>query len=95
MVKNLNKAPVVYLPPPRVVKTSPPVKINRPLTKTELLCLALAADGYTNKEIAEIRSLSVLTIQAHMKHIVNAFGARNRAHVIAIGFRAGILDAKS
>ncbi|PUZ27759.1 two component transcriptional regulator, LuxR family [Chitinophaga costaii] len=53
-----------------------------PLTKRERQLLHLIADGKTNNEIAELLSLSVLTIETHRKNLMQKFGVKNAAALI-------------
>lgn len=54
--------------------------------------LELVAQGNTNPEIAQILRISPYTVLTHLKHIFELLGARDRAHAVALGLRAGLLD---
>ena len=61
------------------------------LTKRQIEVLQLIADGRTTDEIADGMGLSSETIKSHVKGIVKAMGATNRAHAAAEGVRKGII----
>ena len=48
------------------------------LTPTEKVVLAAIADGYSNREIAHQRSVSVRTIESHRSNIRGKLGLRSR-----------------
>jgi ATP/maltotriose-dependent transcriptional regulator MalT len=48
------------------------------LTRRELEVLALLADGLTNDEIARRLFISVTTVKAHVRHILEKLGVRTR-----------------
>ncbi len=54
------------------------------LTERESHIVKLAADGYTNKEIARDLEITEVTVKMHMRTICRKLGARNRAHAAMI-----------
>ncbi len=48
------------------------------LTRRESEVLALVAEGYQNKHIAERLDLSEHTVKLHLHHVISKLGARNR-----------------
>ena len=64
----------------------------RTLTGREIQVITLVADGCTNKEIAGRLSLSALTVKNHLARIGRKLGARDRAHLVAVACRAGIIS---
>jgi len=62
-----------------------------PLTGRETNVLQLVANGNSNKDIGAQLSLSTLTIKSHLTKIGRKLGAKNRAHMVAIGLRANII----
>jgi DNA-binding NarL/FixJ family response regulator len=52
----------------------------------------LVADGSTNVEIAEALAISLETVKAHMAHVSERLGTRNRAGAVAVALRAGFID---
>lgn len=61
------------------------------LTRRELQVLALVADGKSNAEISGDLYVSDETVKSHLRRIFYKFGARNRAHAVAIALRAGVI----
>lgn len=53
--------------------------------------LRLAANGYPNREIAEIVHLREQTIKNQWKKILDKLDARNKAHAVAIALREGLI----
>ena len=64
---------------------------NTGLSEREEQVLELAAEGYTNRQIATELYITKNTAETHLKHIFDKLGARNRAHAVTIGFREGLL----
>jgi DNA-binding CsgD family transcriptional regulator len=59
------------------------VRSRRPaLTRREADIVRCVARGYTNKEIARMLSISLLTVEAHLKNIFQKTGASNRVHLL-------------
>ena len=52
------------------------------LSKREIEVLKLIAEGKTNKEIAQILTLSVHTVETHRKHIHNKLGVSNSIELL-------------
>ncbi len=66
-----------------------PRRLRRPLTAREVEVLALIADGKTNEEVAERLGIARHTVKSHMAHILDALGAMNSAHAVAIAHCRG------
>jgi two-component system nitrate/nitrite response regulator NarP len=62
------------------------------LTETELFILRLAAEGYTNKQIANDIDQNETSIKMYMRSICSKLNARNRAHASMIGRDLGLLS---
>ena len=62
------------------------------LSDIELYVLRFAANGLTNKQIANDMDQSETIIKMHMRAICRKLGARNRAHAAVIGRDLSILD---
>ena len=62
-----------------------------PLSDREFEVLKLAAEGLSNKEIAERLGLSVWTVQTHLGHVFEKLGTRSRTQAVVRGLRAGWL----
>lgn len=54
------------------------------ITPRENDVITLVAEGYSDKEIANILHLSSRTVQTHINSIVLKFNARNRTNAVAI-----------
>ncbi|AEI12005.1 transcriptional regulator, LuxR family [Cellulomonas gilvus ATCC 13127] len=81
-VPSLTRAPAA--PPP-----APPLP---ELTGRELSVLRLVAQGRSNRLIGEELGLSALTVKSHLARISRKFGTGDRAHLVAMSFRGGLLD---
>jgi len=63
----------------------------RGLTPREIEVLALAAQGNTSDQIADILRLTRRTVDAHVQAILPKLEAANSAHAVAIALTAGII----
>ncbi len=61
------------------------------LTERELAVLTLLAAGDSNEDIGRRLFIAVETVKSHVRGILAALQARNRAHAVAIAFRRGLL----
>ncbi len=61
------------------------------LTKREKQILQLIADGKTNAAIAEMLSLSTLTIETHRKNLMQKFEVKNSAALIKLAMQQQLL----
>jgi PAS domain S-box-containing protein len=59
------------------------------LTKREREVLGMVAMGMGSSWIAAVLGVSRSTVETHVRHCLDKLGARNRAHAIALGLRAG------
>jgi DNA-binding NarL/FixJ family response regulator len=64
---------------------------RRALSNREYQVLQLVADGLPNQAIADTLFVSVETVRTHIKNVLRKLEARDRAHAVALGFRAGLL----
>jgi len=64
---------------------------ERVLSAREVQVLALAADGLSNPEIARELGLSALTVKSHLARMTRRLGARDRAHLVLLALRAGVI----
>jgi DNA-binding NarL/FixJ family response regulator len=62
------------------------------LSARERDILRLVADGHTNKEIGEKVDLSALTVKSHLARIARKLGTGDRAHMVAVGLRSGVIS---
>jgi len=68
-----------------------PLSPARKLSARELQIVRLVAEGCSNKEIARQLSLSALTVKNHLARIGRKFGVGDRAHIVAIACRGGVI----
>jgi DNA-binding NarL/FixJ family response regulator len=64
---------------------------ERTLSAREVQVLALAADGLSNPEIARELGLSALTVKSHLARMTRRLGAHDRAHLVLLALRAGVI----
>ena len=69
-----------------------PEDTSNGLTPREREILQLIAEGYTNKEIAEILSLSVKTIQSHRSNLMSKLDLHDRGELIKYAIQKKIID---
>ncbi len=62
------------------------------LTDREREVLQLIAEGHTNKEIADLLSLSARTVQNHRAHIMEKLGMHDRGELIKYAIQKGIIQ---
>jgi DNA-binding NarL/FixJ family response regulator len=62
------------------------------LTERELQVLRGMADGQSNAEIGRDLFVSEDTVKTHARRLFRKLGARDRAHAVAAGFRAGLVS---
>lgn len=63
----------------------------RELSAREVEVLQLVADGQSNKEIGEKLRLSALTVKSHLSRIGRKLGTGDRAQMVALAMRAGVI----
>lgn len=61
------------------------------LTAREREILKLIAEGHTNKEIAELLTLSVKTVENHRYSLMNKLNAHDRGELIKYAIRVGLI----
>ncbi len=61
------------------------------LSSREIEVIRLVADGRSNKWIGEQLSLSALTVKSHLARIGRKLGTGDRAHMVALAMRAGVI----
>jgi DNA-binding NarL/FixJ family response regulator len=61
------------------------------LSGREIEVLRLVADGQSNKQIGELLGLSALTVKSHLARIARKLGTGDRAEMVALVMRAGII----
>jgi DNA-binding NarL/FixJ family response regulator len=71
---------------------APPQRLSE-LTDREREVMGLAAEGRSNTEIAEILTLSPLTVRTHIHRAMMKLGARDRAQLVVIAYQTGLVQA--
>ncbi|MEV8057254.1 response regulator transcription factor [Streptomyces antimycoticus] len=71
---------------------APPERLSE-LTGREREVMGLAAEGRSNTEIAEILTLSPLTVRTHIHRAMMKLGARDRAQLVVIAYQTGLAQA--
>jgi DNA-binding NarL/FixJ family response regulator len=61
------------------------------LAPQEVLALSLAAEGLSNREIAEEMRMSSATVKLYLRTAMRKLGARQRAEAVAAGIRLGVI----
>lgn len=64
------------------------------LTPRERDCVALAAQGFREAEIAERNGIRPTTVRYHLDNVVAKLGARSRAHAVAIAAQLGLVGTR-
>jgi two-component system response regulator NreC len=85
MTRSLLKAP----PPP---PPHPDDEQVEPLTPRETEVLRLIAQGYTNRQAAEVLSISVRTVETHRANILGKLGLRGRVDLVRYAMDHGLLE---
>lgn len=62
------------------------------LSSREVEVIRLVADGRSNKWIGDQLSLSALTVKSHLARIGRKLGTGDRAHMVALAMRAGVIS---
>lgn len=62
------------------------------LTEREKEIFTLTAKGYTNKEIAELLTISVKTVENHKGNIMEKLQIGNRRELLEFAFKRGLID---
>ncbi|MBQ0904825.1 LuxR family transcriptional regulator [Micromonospora sp. U21] len=77
--------------PPRPAPSARPARASIGLTERELQVLLGMAEGKSNAEIGRELFVSEDTVKTHARRLFRKLGARDRAHAVAAGFRAGLV----
>lgn len=62
------------------------------LSPREVEVLRMVADGRSNKWIGERLDLSALTVKSHLARIGRKLGTGDRAHMVTLALRAGVIN---
>jgi len=69
-----------------------PVETKNGLTPREREVLQLIAEGYTNKEIAEILCIAIKTVQAHRANLMEKLDLHSKGDLIKYAIRKKIIE---
>lgn len=61
------------------------------LSQREIDVLQLVADGHSNRAVGEALGLSALTVKSHLARIARKLGTGDRAEMVIIALRAGLI----
>jgi DNA-binding NarL/FixJ family response regulator len=61
------------------------------LSGREIEVLRLVADGQSNREIGTLLGLSALTVKSHLARISRKLGTGDRAEMVALAMRSGVI----
>lgn len=65
---------------------------DQPLTDRETEVLRLAARGQSNRQIADKLSLSMRTVQAHLRNVFNKLNVGSRTEAVISALKSGLLN---
>ncbi len=63
-----------------------------PLSPREQEVVKLVAEGYTNKQIAEMLVISFKTVERHRANILEKLGMRDRVELTRYAIRHGLIE---
>lgn len=76
--------------PGRTTGPSVPASVQG-LSQREVEVLQLVADGRSNRDVGEALGLSGLTVKSHLARIARKLGTGDRAEMVVIALRAGVI----
>ena len=62
------------------------------LSEREREVVQLVAEGHSNKEIADILSISPTTVETHRAHVLQKLDLHNTAEVVLYAVRRGVIS---
>ena len=68
-----------------------PAKVDNPLTERELEVLELIVEGCSNPEISSVLYISLSTVKAHIRSIMNKLTVDDRVQAAVVALRSGWL----
>ena len=74
------------------VAASPLSATAQGLSHREIEVLQLVADGCSNRDVGDALGLSALTVKSHLARIARKLGTGDRAELVIIALRAGVID---
>lgn len=61
------------------------------LTRREREVLALLAEGHSTAEVADVLSISIMTVQSHVKNVLAKLGVHSKVEAIRFAWRSGAI----
>lgn len=61
------------------------------MSQREVEVLQLVADGHSNRDVGEQLGLSALTVKSHLARIARKLGTGDRAEMVMLALRAGVI----
>lgn len=65
---------------------------SEPITYREMHILTLAAQGYSNKEIAETLDIAYQTVKNNFHKLMKKLGARNNTQALLLAMQSGMIS---
>jgi len=78
--------------PPEIAAEIAEHMADERLSEREIEVLVEVARGSANKEIARLLSISVTTVNAHVKNILQKLHAKDRTQAVTIAIKRGIIE---
>lgn len=75
-----------------IASTQTASEVKLEVTPREIEVLQHVANGYSNKEIGAIMSLSTNTIKYHIKKILQKLGVNNRAQAVSVALQRDLIQ---
>jgi len=76
----------------RLARSDPGAERIHMLTPREREVLALLADGLTTQDVALTLSISIMTVQSHVKNVLAKLGVHSKVEAIRYAWRSGVLE---
>lgn len=73
------------------LRSTPTPDSTGELSGREIEVLRLVSDGHSNKEVGQLLGLSALTVKSHLARISRKLGTGDRAEMVALAMRAGVI----
>jgi DNA-binding CsgD family transcriptional regulator len=90
-VRSVVVAPALTSAPEVPTRTAQDSAVAHSLSEREVQVLQRVADGHSNRQIGQDLCLSALTVKSHLARISRKLGTGDRAQMVAIAYRAGMV----
>jgi DNA-binding CsgD family transcriptional regulator len=90
-VRSVVVAPALTTSPHAPARPAELVNQAQALSEREVQVLQRVADGHSNRQIGQDLCLSALTVKSHLARISRKLGTGDRAQMVAIAYRAGMV----